>query len=171
MDRLGRNTQRAATGRLAIVLAGFRLTQRGCAGNGCATADRVLPQATCRAGHERRRPASRAGDAERQHRAARGPNSSIWLPAQLGAIAAAAIVALAVAAWSAAARPGFGHLGWPAIRLAVRALTMNFGVLAFVVVGVTRAGIEPGRRTRAPICSTSRSTLAPPGWRSRSWQA
>jgi small-conductance mechanosensitive channel len=71
--------------------------------------------------------------------------SSIWLPAQLGAIAAAAIVALAVAAL---VRRRFdlvsATMGWPAyLRLAVRALTDNFGVLAFIfVVGVMRAGIE-----------------------------
>jgi small-conductance mechanosensitive channel len=71
--------------------------------------------------------------------------SSIWLPAQLGAIVAAAIVALAVAAL---VRRRFdlvsATMGWPAyLRLAVRALTMNFGVLAFIfVVGVTRAGID-----------------------------
>jgi len=70
---------------------------------------------------------------------------SIWLPVQLGAIAAAAIVAVVVVA---IVRRRFdlvsATMGWPAyLRLAVRALTENFGVLAFIfVVGVTRAGIE-----------------------------
>jgi len=71
--------------------------------------------------------------------------SSIWLPVQLGAIAAAAIVAVIVAA---IVRRRFdlvsATMGWPAyLRMAVRALSENFGVLVFVfVIGVIRTGAE-----------------------------
>jgi small-conductance mechanosensitive channel len=71
--------------------------------------------------------------------------SSIWLPIQFGAIALAAL-----AAWSCAAiiRRKFdlvsATMGWPAyLRVLVRALIDNFGVLAFMVfIGVIRAAIR-----------------------------
>lgn len=67
--------------------------------------------------------------------------SSIWLPIQFGAIALAAL-----AAWGCAAliRRKFdlvsATMGWPAyLRVVVRALVDNFGVLAFmVIIGVVR---------------------------------
>jgi small-conductance mechanosensitive channel len=73
--------------------------------------------------------------------------TSIWLPAQFGAIAIAAL-----AAWAAATaiRRRFdlvsATMGWPAyLRIFVRALIDNFGVLAFMVfVGVARAAIRAG---------------------------
>jgi small-conductance mechanosensitive channel len=77
--------------------------------------------------------------------ALRSELSSIWLPAQFGAIAVAAIVGLAV---GAIIRRRFdlvsATMGWPGhLRMAIRALTENFGVLAFIfVIGVIRAGIE-----------------------------
>jgi small-conductance mechanosensitive channel len=71
--------------------------------------------------------------------------TSVWLPIQFGAIALAA-----VAAWAAAAaiRKRFdlvsATMGWPAyLRIFVRALIDNFGVLAFMVfVGVARAAVR-----------------------------
>ena len=71
--------------------------------------------------------------------------SSIWLPIQFGSIVVAAIVAVVVAA---IVRRRFdlvsATMGWPAyLRMAVRALTENFGVLVFIfVIGVIRTGIE-----------------------------
>jgi small-conductance mechanosensitive channel len=73
--------------------------------------------------------------------------TSVWLPLQLGIIAAAAIVALAI---GATIRRRFdlvsATMGWPAyLRLAVRALIDNFGVLLMIsLLGVIRAGIEAG---------------------------
>ena len=71
--------------------------------------------------------------------------TSIWLPIQFGAIALAAL-----AAWGCAAaiRRRFdlvsATMGWPAyLRIFVRALIDNFGVLAFmVIIGVTRTAIR-----------------------------
>jgi small-conductance mechanosensitive channel len=71
--------------------------------------------------------------------------SSIWLPIQFGAIALAAL-----AAWGAATaiRRRFdlvsATMGWPSyLRILVRALVDNFGVLAFmVIIGVTRTAIR-----------------------------
>jgi small-conductance mechanosensitive channel len=71
--------------------------------------------------------------------------SSIWLPIQFGSIIVAAIVAVIVAA---IVRRRFdlvsATMGWPAyLRMAVRALTENFGVLVFIfVAGVIRNGTE-----------------------------
>ena len=67
--------------------------------------------------------------------------TSMWLPIQFGAIALAAF-----AAWGAAAaiRKRFdlvsATMGWPSyLRIAVRALIDNFGVLAFMLIlGVIR---------------------------------
>ena len=71
--------------------------------------------------------------------------SSIWLPIQFGAIALAAL-----AAWGCAAliRRKFdlvsATMGWPAyLRVVIRALVDNFGVLAFmVIIGVVRTAIR-----------------------------
>ena len=71
--------------------------------------------------------------------------TSIWLPIQFGAIALAAF-----AAWGAAAaiRKRFdlvsATMGWPSyLRIAVRALIDNFGVLAFMLIlGVIRTAIR-----------------------------
>jgi small-conductance mechanosensitive channel len=71
--------------------------------------------------------------------------SSIWLPIQFGAIALAAL-----AAWGCAAviRRRFdlvsATMGWPSyLRVFIRALVDNFGVLAFIViVGFMRAAIR-----------------------------
>ena len=71
--------------------------------------------------------------------------TSAWLPIQFGAIALAA-----VAAWAAAAaiRKRFDlvsvTMGWPSyLRIAVRALIDNFGVLAFMLIlGVARTAIR-----------------------------
>ncbi len=71
--------------------------------------------------------------------------ASAWLPIQLGAIALAAL-----AAWGCAAliRRKFdlvsATMGWPAyLRMPVRALVDNFGVLAFIVIiGVIRTAIR-----------------------------
>jgi small-conductance mechanosensitive channel len=71
--------------------------------------------------------------------------SSIWLPIQFGAIAVAAL-----AAWGCAAliRRKFdlvsATMGWPAyLRVVVRALVDNFGVLAFIViVGIVRTAVR-----------------------------
>jgi small-conductance mechanosensitive channel len=71
--------------------------------------------------------------------------TSIWLPIQFGLIALAAL-----AAWAAAAaiRRRFdlvsATMGWPAyLRILVRALIDNFGVLAFMLVlGVIRAAVR-----------------------------
>ena len=71
--------------------------------------------------------------------------TSVWLPIQFGAIALAA-----VAAWAAAAaiRKRFDlvsvTMGWPSyLRIAVRALIDNFGVLAFMLIlGVARTAIR-----------------------------
>ena len=71
--------------------------------------------------------------------------SSIWLPIQFSAIAVAAL-----AAWGCAAliRRKFdlvsATMGWPAyLRVVVRALVDNFGVLAFmVIIGVIRTAIR-----------------------------
>jgi small-conductance mechanosensitive channel len=71
--------------------------------------------------------------------------SSIWLPIQFGAIAVAAL-----AAWGCASliRRKFdlvsGTMGWPAyLRVVVRALVDNFGVLAFIViVGIIRTAVR-----------------------------
>ena len=71
--------------------------------------------------------------------------TSIWLPIQFGAIVLAAL-----AAWGCAAtiRRKFdlvsATMGWPAyLRVFVRALIENFGVLGFMVfIGVTRAAIR-----------------------------
>ena len=71
--------------------------------------------------------------------------SSIWLPIQFGAIAVAAL-----AAWGCAAliRRKFdlvsATMGWPAyLRVVVRALVDNFGVLAFIViVGIIRTAVR-----------------------------
>ena len=71
--------------------------------------------------------------------------ASAWLPVQLGAIALAAL-----AAWGCAAliRRKFdlvsATMGWPAyLRMPVRALVDNFGVLAFIVIiGVIRTAIR-----------------------------
>lgn len=71
--------------------------------------------------------------------------SSIWLPIQFGSIIVAAIIAVIVAA---IVRRRFdlvsATMGWPAyLRMAVRALTKNFGVLIFIfVIGVIRTGAE-----------------------------
>jgi small-conductance mechanosensitive channel len=73
--------------------------------------------------------------------------SSIWLPIQLGTIAALAIVAIGIAA---IVRRRFdltaATMGWPAyLRLAARAVTDNFAVLIFILlIIVTRAGLEAG---------------------------
>ena len=70
--------------------------------------------------------------------------SSIWLPAQLGVILAATLVGAVIAAL---VRRRFdlvsATMGWPAyLRLAVRAVIDNFGVLVFIVaVWIARAGI------------------------------
>ena len=93
--------------------------------------------------------------------------TSIWLPIQFGSIVVAAIVAVIVAA---IVRRRFdlvsATMGWPAyLRMVVRALIENFGVLVFIfVIGVIRTAPRPGRRIRAPISSASRSTSPPPGW-------
>ena len=71
--------------------------------------------------------------------------TSIWLPIQFGTIALAAF-----AAWGAAAaiRKRFdlvsATMGWPSyLRIAVRALIDNFGVLAFMLIlGVVRTAIR-----------------------------
>ena len=71
--------------------------------------------------------------------------TSIWLPIQFGLIALAAL-----AAWIAAAaiRKRFdlvsATMGWPAyLRIFVRALIDNFGVLAFMLIlGVIRAAVR-----------------------------
>ena len=71
--------------------------------------------------------------------------TSVWLPIQFGAIALAA-----VAAWAAAAAicKRFDlvsvTMGWPSyLRIAVRALIDNFGVLAFMLIlGVARTAIR-----------------------------
>jgi small-conductance mechanosensitive channel len=71
--------------------------------------------------------------------------TSMWLPIQFGAIALAAF-----AAWGAAAaiRKRFdlvsATMGWPSyLRIAVRALIDNFGVLAFMLIlGVIRTAIR-----------------------------
>lgn len=71
--------------------------------------------------------------------------NSIWLPAQLGAILLAALIAAAV---GAIIRKRFdlvsATMGWPAYtRIVVRALVTNFGVLVFIaILGAIRAGIE-----------------------------
>jgi small-conductance mechanosensitive channel len=73
--------------------------------------------------------------------------TSIWLPVQLGAILVAAVVAWAV---GAGVRRKFdlvsATMGWPPyLRLAIRALIANFGVLVFIcIAGLARAGIEAG---------------------------
>src|ERR1700759_2055902 len=71
--------------------------------------------------------------------------TSVWLPIQFGAIALAAL-----AAWSCAraVRKRFGlisvKMGGPAyLRLLVRAVVENFGVLAFMLIlSVTRTAIR-----------------------------
>jgi small-conductance mechanosensitive channel len=71
--------------------------------------------------------------------------TSIWLPIQFGAIALAAL-----AAWTCAAavRRRFdlvsATMGWPAyLRIFVRALVDNFGVLAFmIIIAVVRTAIR-----------------------------
>ncbi len=71
--------------------------------------------------------------------------TSVWLPIQFGLIALAAL-----AAWAAASaiRRRFdlvsATMGWPAyLRILVRALIDNFGVLAFMLIlGVIRAAIR-----------------------------
>jgi small-conductance mechanosensitive channel len=71
--------------------------------------------------------------------------TSVWLPIQFVCIALAALGALGA---SAAIRRRFdlvsATMGWPAyLRIVVRALIDNFGVLAFMVlIGVTRAAIR-----------------------------
>jgi small-conductance mechanosensitive channel len=76
--------------------------------------------------------------------ALRGELSSVWLPAQFGEILVAALIGVAVAA---VVRRRFdlvsATMGWPAyLRLAVRAVIRNLGVLAFIaVVWITRAAI------------------------------
>ena len=71
--------------------------------------------------------------------------TSIWLPIQFGAIVLAALAAWACAA---AMRRRFdlvsATMGWPPyLRIFVRALIDNFGVLAFMVfIGVARAAIR-----------------------------
>jgi small-conductance mechanosensitive channel len=71
--------------------------------------------------------------------------SSIWLPIQFGVIA---LVALAAWAAATAIRRRFdlvsATMGWPSyLRVFVRALIDNFGVLAFMVlIGVTRTAIR-----------------------------
>jgi small-conductance mechanosensitive channel len=78
------------------------------------------------------------------HVTLRAELTSIRLPGQLGVILAAALIGAVVAA---IVRRRFdlvsATMGWPAyLRLAVRALTENFGVLVFIVViWITRAGI------------------------------
>jgi small-conductance mechanosensitive channel len=73
--------------------------------------------------------------------------TSIWLPIQLGTIAALALAAIGIAA---IVRRRFDltavTMGWPAyLRLAARALTDNFAVLIFILlIIVTRAGLEAG---------------------------
>jgi len=73
--------------------------------------------------------------------------TSIWLPIQLGTIAALAIAAIAIAM---IVRRRFdltaATMGWPGyLRMAVRALTDNFAVLVFILLLiVTRAGMEAG---------------------------
>jgi small-conductance mechanosensitive channel len=70
--------------------------------------------------------------------------TSIWLPTQLGAILLAAVIA---AAAHAVVRRKFdlvsATMGWPGyVRIAVRALMMNFGVLAFIAAaGIARSAI------------------------------
>jgi small-conductance mechanosensitive channel len=71
--------------------------------------------------------------------------SSVWLPIQFGAIAAAALIAWAGAV---ALRRRFdlvsATMGWPGyLRALVRALVDNFGVLAFIIlIGVIGAAIR-----------------------------
>jgi small-conductance mechanosensitive channel len=71
--------------------------------------------------------------------------TSVWLPIQFGAIAIAALIAIAIAA---IVRRRFdlvsATMGWPAyIRGVVRTLIDNFGVLVFIfVVSVTRGAIQ-----------------------------
>src|SRR5882757_9256739 len=73
--------------------------------------------------------------------------TSIWLPIQLGTIAALAIAAIGI---GAIVRRRFdltaATMGWPAyLRLAARALTDNFAVLIFILlIMVTRAGLDAG---------------------------
>jgi small-conductance mechanosensitive channel len=70
--------------------------------------------------------------------------TSVWLPAQLGAILAATLIGALVAA---IVRRRFdlvsATMGWPGyLRLAVRAVIDNFGVLVFIlVIWITRASI------------------------------
>ena len=71
--------------------------------------------------------------------------TSVWLPIQFGVIALAAL-----AAWgcAAATRRKFdlvsATMGWPPyLRIFVRALIDNFGVLAFMlIIGITRTAIR-----------------------------
>ena len=94
--------------------------------------------------------------------------TSIWLPIQFGAIALAAL-----AAWGCAAaiRRRFdlvsATMGWPAyLRIVVRALVDNFGVLAFmVIIGVIRTAIRTWVDASAHLHPRRRrSTSPPPGW-------
>jgi small-conductance mechanosensitive channel len=71
--------------------------------------------------------------------------TSIWLPAQLGTILLAALIA---AAAHAVMRRKFdlvsATMGWPGyVRIVVRAVMMNFGVLVFIAsVGIARSAIQ-----------------------------
>jgi len=81
--------------------------------------------------------------------------TSIWLPVQIVAIVLAGLAAVAI---GTLLRRRFDLMSatesWPAyLRLAIRALIENFGVLPS----------RPARRIRAPTCCMSPSILRPHG--------
>ena len=93
--------------------------------------------------------------------------TSVWLPIQFGIIVLAAIAAWACAA---AIRRRFdlvtATMGWPPyLRIFIRALIDNSGVLAFMVlIGVTRTAIRTWVTHPAPTSSAWRAISPPPGW-------